>query len=303
MCPYYEVKFTFSLPDIEVKSADHATKNVHQKIKEAANQTKRRNELLGKLHADILLSDWTYVRALALPMLSSWETWEKEKSPQLLICRNCRNFILDQARLNDLAGWLNWLMNQRPHNFPVNTQYSNLLTRIIGFLLISDCEPPISKIHKLHREKRMQQIRKLNDEAVVGKKTVGEGVTSEQPQRDDISIFEEIVFEKKNSAMAMPYQNSNNNVSLDKKKRNEKPSHLGSLRTVVLWNKAQVSTLLSGRKKVILDADFGCGKTLLLKSCALHLQNSLREQCSQYDPFNECADIVFVSLSSARTQV
>jgi hypothetical protein len=149
----------------------------------------------------------------------------------------------------------------------------------------------------------MQQIRKLNDEAVVGKKTVGEGVTSEQPQRDDISIFEEIVFEEKNLAMAMPYQNSSNNVPLDKKKRNEKPSHLGSLRTVVLWNKAQVSTLLSGRKKVILDADFGCGKTLLLKSCALHLQNSLREQRSQYDTFNESTDIVFVSLSSARTQV
>jgi hypothetical protein len=55
----------------------------------------------------------------------------------------------------------------------------------------------------------------------------------------------------------------------------------------------------SGRKKVILDADFGCGKTLLLKSFALYLAASLKEKKEK----GAATQVFFVSLSAAPSQV
>jgi len=283
-----------------VKSAGHETKNIHQKLKEAAGQTARRNMLFGRLHSDILHPDWSYVRVLALPMLLSWETWEKKHSSKLIVCNNCRQFILDQNQLNDLVGWLVWLQKQvRKDQFSVDDQYSNLLTRIIGFLLVSDCEPPFSKLLKLPHDKRLQKSRAFNEEAVSGKLV---GVNSEHPGKDDIAIFSESahdgsILEQK----AVQKGRDNKLTKTDKKK--DWPSHLGSLRTVVLWSKLQVSVLLSGKKKLILDADFGCGKTLLLKSFALHLAKCLSKDPCQEEAFGANVNIIFLSVSAARTQV
>jgi hypothetical protein len=286
-----------------VKSADNLTKNIHQKLKEAASQTARRNKLLGSLHNDILLSDWSYVRVLSLPMLFSYEIWEKEQSPQLIVCGNCRQFILDRNQLNHLGGWLRWLQKQTQQvNIKVDDEYRNLLTRIIGFLLVSDCEPPFSKFHKLPLCERMQESRALNEEAVSGKTGSGAGVTSEYPGRADVDVFKESA-EEGHSVQQNVTKKGKAVKQSKKDKKKIWPSHLGSLRTVVLWNRSQVSVLLSGKKKLILDADFGCGKTLLLKSFALHLAKSWEGQpCSEY-AFDEKVNIVFLSVSAARTQV
>ncbi len=183
-------------------------------------------------------------------------------------CTNCRRFILDQSCLQDIPGWMTRLLgHQKEDSFPVDQQYKNFLTRIIGFLLVSDCQPPFSKFSL---DERLQQTRLANEMAVVGQRDQGQGVSSEQPYTEDVNVFKEI---------------SN---------RASKPTHLGSLKTVVLWNRDQLSVLLSGVKKIILNADFGCGKTLLLKSYALHLAN-------KEGP--EKREIIFVSVTAARTQV
>jgi predicted ATPase len=62
---------------------------------------------------------------------------------------------------------------------------------------------------------------------------------------------------------------------------------------VVLWNPDQLSVLLDRPLKVVLDAGFGCGKTLLMKSFARQLANCASNK----------AAVIFVSLSAARTQV
>ena len=273
-----------------MKSAENATLNVDQKLKEAASQTKRRNQLLSKLHEDILPSDWSYVRALALPLVPSYKAWKENKKdknqnnnkknqPELQVCDNCRSYILDRNRLELVPQWLEAVKDQQGGEQLLDRgwaeqQYGRLLTRIIGFLLVSDCEP---QFNNLPFEERMVEARGQNEEAVVGGRR---GVTSEQPSSThDVAMFSEGSVEEKKGA------------------------HLGSLRTVFLWNKAQVSVLQDVKtRRLILDADFGCGKTLMLKSRPLHLANTLEDHQQGYFGPNKM-DIVFLSVSSARTQV
>ena len=68
-------------------------------------------------------------------------------------------------------------------------------------------------------------------------------------------------------------------------------AHLGSLNTLFLWSKEQMELMQSG-KKVILDAKFGHGKTLILKSKALQLAASLKEQ-------EDAPKVFFVTFTAA----
>ena len=72
--------------------------------------------------------------------------------------------------------------------------------------------------------------------------------------------------------------------------------HLGSLNTLFLWSKEQMELMKSDRKKVILHAYFGHGKTLILKSKALQLAASLKQK-------NDTAKVFFVSFTGADDEV
>lgn len=306
--------------DIEVKSADNDTKNVDSKLKEASRQTGRRNRLLGLMHADILSSDWSYVRAIALPLVPSLEEWEKiqsleknqkiKSSSGVMGCHNCRQFILDQTLLDSPGDWLAWVTKHGRQEYQAlfkeapakdwpegrpppgglapasNTieagaqpmpedpstdslgedrQYYNLLGRILGFLSIANCTPPFSRVPA---HQRKEGNRMLNEEAVTGQ---SRGVTSEYPSQDDVKSMQGGKGKKGSGA------------------------YLGSVRSVIMWNKEQAAVLQRDELKLIFDADFGCGKTLLLKSKALHL-------AVKYKSCEEKVDIVFVSVSAAISQ-
>ena len=73
--------------------------------------------------------------------------------------------------------------------------------------------------------------------------------------------------------------------------------HLGSLNTLFLWSKEQMELMKSDRKKVILDANFGHGKTLILKSKALQLADSLAKKKD-----DAATKVFFVSFTAAYIQ-
>jgi hypothetical protein len=256
--------------EIEVKSVrDESQAVVRRRLTEAAEKMAVRNEVFRKQHRDILPTEWTYVRAVALPMLSSWKDF-----PNLQVCDMCSEFVLDQNRLKNMENWLRWVKGQG-HQVPtpVDDQYQNLLNRIIGFLLISK-RLHINKLGtliKYPQDQQLGKIQKRNEKAVVGSNA--RGISSEKPGWQDISIFKR------------------KRKSKRKRKRSQEPTHLGSLRTVFLWNRAQLSIMQLDKKKVILHADFGTGKTLLLKSRALQLVSRLKEQ-------QKHEDIYYVSLVS-----
>jgi hypothetical protein len=267
------------LLDFEVKSVEIATKNVQQKLKEAASQMAKQNAALKRFHENILDSNWVYVRALVLPMIASLENWEKEWSSCLQACDYCRHFILDVPKQEDLHSWFQMLTKLQPKRFPVDHQYENLLCRKIGSLLVSESEPPYTKLSLEHR---MQKSREMNEQAIIGEAL---GLTTERPLLDDVEVL------RRNFNEETP---SPSNTKKDKKKASKK-IHLSSLRTVVLWNKDQLNALQGGKKRIIFDSDFGCGKTLLLKSAALKLAATNTSGTKQ--------DIFFISASAARSQV
>jgi hypothetical protein len=64
----------------------------------------------------------------------------------------------------------------------------------------------------------------------------------------------------------------------ENRKNKVKKTHLGSVQTAILWTKNQLDVLQRDAKKVLFIADYGSGKTLLLKTKALTLANKLKEQ-------------------------
>jgi len=240
--------------DIEVKSTDAESENTGKDIQNAAQQTARRNKLFQKLHQDILSSEWTYIRAVALPLVSSLKD-----IPSLKICTRCREYILDRGQLNSsLEAWMTTTRQQGHQASSTMDQFRNLLTRIVGFLLISDTQhlnkfgdlETIGNLSKLSLAKQQMAGRELHHQAVVG--TEASDISSEPPSSEDINIW-------------------------DRHQEEKDPTHLGSLRTVFLWNRDQLNVMQLDRKRVIFDADFGTGKTLMLKSRALHLAKGLME--------------------------
>ena len=72
--------------------------------------------------------------------------------------------------------------------------------------------------------------------------------------------------------------------------------HLGSLNTLFLWSREQMELMVSERTQVLFTANYGHGKTLILKSKALQLAASLKQK-------NDTAKVFFVSFTAANAEV
>jgi hypothetical protein len=227
-------------------------------IKIAAEQSSKRKKTFMKHHQDILSPDWTFVSAVATPL----SPFPQNKR----ICDKCRPFILAQDTTSDLKKleqWLDMVINLAPkQDSKDDHEYANLLTRIIGFLLISPYSPPSYREINLPKAER-QQKKERNFEAVCGSNSDG-GFSVENTTTEDV----EALRNKKHTGVA---------------------THLGSIPTLILWNKNQLNVLQRDEKKVLLVSDFGTGKTLLLKARALALR--------------EMAQVFFVSLAQLPLQV
>jgi hypothetical protein len=216
-----------------------------------------------KQHQDILSSDWTFVSAVATPL----STFPEKKTD----CDYCRRFILDQDTMRStekLKQWLDMVTRLAPkRDFIVDHEYRNLMTRMIGFLLISPSILPLHReIINLHKPERNQMIDEQNYEAIVGSLPVGRS-SVEHPFMEDVTAMEALGKEDPSQADAKK-----------EKRKNKVRTHLGSMQTAIIWNKQQLNVLQGDKKKVVFTSDYGTGKTLLLKTKALALANKLRKQ-------------------------
>jgi len=180
------------LSDLEVKSiSDHEAKRtedhteLREKVQEAGIQIAKRYSIFKDHHKDILSSDWTYLGAVALPMV--------KRLPEG-ISPDQRLFILDQTQLNDpqyMEGWFDQVTGLAAQNkFPVDFEYDNLLTRIIGSLLISPKEiaPEARRIYNLTSKHRLPEIEKMQHEKIAGPGTAGK-VLAEDPTDQEREIL------------------------------------------------------------------------------------------------------------------
>jgi hypothetical protein len=153
-------------------------------------------------------------------------------------------------------------------------------------LLISPSTLPLLKeIINLSQAERELRIKELHHVAVEGKIPV-EGTSAEHPTTEDLGAMDPV-------SKGDPGRSKANFRSLEVRENTEGPSqkgmknfkrkkkeitHLGSVQTAILWNRSQLNVLQGEKKKVLLIADFGSGKTLMLKTKALVLAHKLREQ-------------------------
>jgi hypothetical protein len=220
-----------------------------------------------KQHHDILSPDWTFVSAFATPM--------SPFPPNTNMCDKCRRFILAQDTTSDLEKleqWLDMVTSLAPKQDSKNDhEYENLLTRIIGFLLLSHNLPPtLRELVHLPKAERQQTIEQRNFESVCGPNT-NRGFSVEKPTTEDVEAL-------RNSEHASV------------------ATYLGSIPTLILWNKDQLNVLQRDEKKVLLMSDFGTGKTLLLKSKALGLVGEAQVFFISFAAFSKEVCYIFTEL-------
>jgi hypothetical protein len=166
-------------------------------------------------------------------------------------------------------------------DFKVDNEYRNLMTRIIGFLLISPLLPPLHKeLINLSEPERRNKIVEQHYKGVEGSKPVG--ISADHPTTEDL-----LTWEKKDHTRKAEMKNEKGQT------------HLGSVQTAILWNKNQLDVLQGDVKQVLFSSDFSTGKTLLSKTKALALANKLRGQVKdkvKNEPGEE-EQVFFVSLA------
>ena len=227
--------------NIEIKSTTEEC-SLENSVSKAADQLMKRNNYFSSCHGEILNSDWSFLRAVALPYatLSAMDKF----------CSNCRSFILDSVVIKNLSEWTGKYLKNNKHSAPDQGQvYQKLFTRLVGYLSLSSSF------------KTLQDTRLLHEHRTVG---TSQGISSEGATE------------------------SYNLKDLHRKKL--KGKHLSHLEVVCYWNPDQLNLIVSRPKRVLFDADFGVGKTLLMKQIAFELSKSSKET------------VYFISLGAARQQ-
>ena len=72
--------------------------------------------------------------------------------------------------------------------------------------------------------------------------------------------------------------------------------YLGCINTQFLWTTEQNQLMLLRERKVLLEAGYGHGKTLILKSKAMQVVRNLREK-------GDLSEVFFVSFGAATNEV
>ncbi len=214
-----------------------------------------------KIFGYLLSSEWKFVTAVCLPNLTDYDE-NDEHAP----CRNCKIFIIDNKQLDDIKPWLMKFMHSESNC--ADEEYNNLLAGIIGFMSLRETE----KIFKLIIDPIDYNLKTA--ELLVGEENdiTGENDKVRRPKQVEDEI-------KKRSDYA-EYSNEQIEVEMLKQLNNDK--YLS-----YMLNPKQLSAVLNSSKFLIINGDFGTGKTFVLKERA--------KRCAD---LNKESRVAFINLSS-----
>ncbi|XP_023348853.1 uncharacterized protein LOC111717588, partial [Eurytemora carolleeae] len=220
---------------IETKAATEDT-NFPSKLKEGSQQCEKFHQYLKAAHWNILSEQWKLVKCVSFPLIFNLEeekNQEKIRRPNCGCCQNCQEFIIDGRKLKNMGAWLRNVLDRFPPKHDIYHEYTNLITRILGFTMYKKNPSPWSLT--------LTENRKVNDYAITGSES---GLSSEAPE------------------------------------------------SWIWLRKGQLEALSCLR--VIFSADYGTGKTLLLKKKALELSDKAANQ--EIGAFGQ--KVLFISLAA-----
>ena len=270
----FTLKDSKSIVDVEIKSTpDTRDKSLKNTLQKAAVQLKVANITFSSSHQDILTEEWSFVRAIAIPNITNKRLQLKLQNQESICCEHCLEFVLDEADLKDVNGWMTRLLdrlyvNQKlgPTEDPL--AYRKIFTRLVGFSSVTNSMRDSVSLS-------LSGTRALNEKAIVG---------GEKPK----GISSELTL----ACEVLPKDIKNLQL-----KDLERGKHLSSLDVMCYWNPPQFSLLLKNPQRVLFDSDFGCGKTLLMKHFAVNHAST-----SNSDSDQPLRKVFYVSLASARGQ-
>ena len=230
-----------------------------ERLKESSDQTRKRLLIFKKVFGYLLSSEWKFVTAVCLPNLTDYDE-NDEHAP----CRNCKSFIIDNKQLDDIKPWLMKFMHSESNC--AEEEYNNLLAGIIGFMSLRETE----KIFKLIIDPIDYNLKTA--ELLVGEENdiTGENDKVRRPKQ----VEDEIRSDKAD------YSNEQIEEKMLKQLNNEK--YLS-----YMLNPKQLSAVLNSSKFLIINGDFGTGKTFVLKERA--------KRCAD---LNKESRVAFINLSS-----
>ena len=247
------LKDTKTVINIEVKKGDTL-----DRLAEASKQTKKRLDIFRKVFGYLITSEWKFVKAACLPNLKEYDV-----NNTLAPCGNCSKFIIGSEQLEDLKPWMEiFLQNKSSSEVK---EYDNLIAGIIGFMSIQIAAgksnlivDPIDYNLKT-AEQLVADQNALTGENDTKRKAIDleNDIRTNHPEYSDEQIMKELAEQLKEE------------------------QHLS-----YMLNPRQLHAVMSNSPYLIIEGDFGTGKTFVLKERA--------KRCAEA---NKDKNIAFINLT------
>ena len=243
---------------VETKSRTKNLEKCINTLKPACEKQKKRRQYFMGNHQNIMTKEWRFVNLVALPFIE-----DKSSTFGNQVCSQCLDFILDKEDIINLGDWMERVLQIEPiitrkvENDELDKSYTNLYNRLIGFMSLSLKFGLSSNVFM-----DASEARAFVEENILGKER-SKGVTCEEATDEPIVM------------------------DISGKTLREKP--LSDLQVLYFWNEEQLQFLLQNKHLVLFLADFGVGKTLMMKHQALKVASE-----------NPDEEVIFLSLASAK---
>ena len=234
--------------NIEVKSGKG-----FNSLKKAASQTKSHLSIFKRIFGSVLSDGWKFVKAAFTP---NWEMTE-DKQP----CKDCTEFILKEGDYFDIKPWIQRLINSSLKYTEDNyeTEYDNLLVEIIGFSSIRQSNEMKKLIVDPHEFSKETELK------------ISAQTTAIQGENEENRQILKKVFD----------------TDKDSKGKKSKEKEFQSEYLCYMLTPDQLMAVKDPSPHIIIDGNYGCGKTYVLKERT--------KQCAEKYPDSKIAYINITS--------
>ncbi len=230
-----------------------------QKLREASIQTEQHFSIFKKVFGSFLSPQWDFVKAACMPNLSL-KTDDRSKP-----CGHCQKYILGYSNIRNLKSWIIKLFDVKVPQKETDpcSDYESLIAGLIGFMSV----------------RRASELNKLIVEPIDYSK-----------QTAKLLIADETGISGENDNQGKTKQMLDKINPVDSKNVTEQ--HKSAVKTEMnlcyILNTDQLNAVMSPSKYLIIDGDYGTGKTYVLKERAKHCSLKYKESNIAYISLTNC---------------
>ena len=230
-----------------------------QKLREASIQTEQHFLIFRKVFGSLLSPQWDFVKAACMPNLEL-KTDDKSKP-----CGYCKQYILKESHLIDIKPWIKKLLNIKAPQIATDpsTDYESLIAGLIGFMSVRKASE-LSKliVEPIDHGKRTATLL-VTDETGISGENDKEGKTKQILDKIDPVDSKNIIEQHKSAVKT--------------------ESNL-----CYILNTDQLNAVMSPSRYLVIDGDYGTGKTYVLKERAKSCSVKNKEKRIAYITLTNC---------------